>query len=390
MSKIAIITKCWDEWGGSEELWARSIPALRAAGVDIIVYKEKIDTDHPRWQQLLAQRVTLKELRQATPAPEDQSLRQRFNNRLRRKKPPVPADGEQTLIDRFGDFLQTDKPNLVIVAQGINFDGLAYAYRCLTAGIPYVVIAQKAVEFYWPRQEDRPGMTTALRQAKRCFFVSRHNQIVTEEQFGIRLNNAEVILNPVEAGTEGVPYPSTEVGFRLACIGRLFILDKGQDILLKVLSRSKWRQRPLSVTFVGTGIDEQGIKGLAALLELKSVRFLGHVENVHALWKDYHGLVLPSRSEGLSLVLLEAMAAARVAITTRAGGCEEMVEEGHTGFIGDAAEEAFDQAMEKAWEAREHWKEMGLQGRERLLQLLPSTPPEITIAQTLISLLHDR
>ena len=91
---------------------------------------------------------------------------------------------------------------------------------------------------------------------------------------------------------------------------------------------------------------------------------------------DYHALVLPSGSEGQPLAMLEAMAAGRPVIVSYAGGMAEVVEEGKNGFIGQANEESFDAAMERAWAARDNWESIGRDGAERVKQCIPYTPEE--------------
>lgn len=389
---IAIITCCGDDWGGSEELWARSIPTLQDKGYAVIVYKGRIKYDHPRFSEMKEWGVQLKELEAPplTPPPPPEA----FSAKLLRKAglmhiPPPVAPKVFTFYDRLRLYLEEDQPDLLVVAQGINFDGLGYAQIALDLHIPYTLICQKAVEFYWPAAADRPWMEKTLREARQIIFVSRQNQLLTEEQFGIRLPNARIIYNPVKVSGQPLPYPSTEKGFRLACIGRLFILDKGQDILLSILDQPIWRERPLHVSFIGKGIDEEGLRSMAALLDLTNVTFTGQVEDIEALWADYHALVLPSRSEGLALVILEAMAAGRTIIATRAGGTEEVVQEGITGFIGDANRTSFEQALEKAWNHRSEWEYMGKAASAYVRSNIPPDP-EIDFAHCLITLLHDR
>ncbi|GGB04149.1 glycosyltransferase family 4 protein [Puia dinghuensis] len=381
MPTIAIITTCKEDWGGSEELWARSIPTLQAGGIGVIVYKDRINREHPRWTGLVKAGVRLKELR----TPTWQFAVRKVLLRLRGK---YWYKGNE-LRSAFTRQLRADRPSLVVIAQGINFDGLDYAQDCLAAGVPYVIICQKAVDFYWPQLDHRPGMIKAFLHAQRCFFVSRHNQQLTEEQFGIRLSNTQLIYNPVDRSDGPIPYPGGNSVYRLACIGRLFVLDKGQDILIRLLSRPKWRERPIELVFVGSGDDREGLEAMARLHGLENIHFAGQRNDMRQLWQEFHALVLPSRSEGLPLVVLEAMAAGRVVITTTAGGSQEMIEDGITGFIGESGAESFDQALERAWQRRGEWQAMGAAACNHLHNRLPDRPAEIDFAQTLIALVHD-
>ncbi len=63
------------------------------------------------------------------------------------------------------------------------------------------------------------------------------------------------------------------------------------------------------------------------------MRFLGAVEDVPALLSLSDIFVLPSRSEGLSNALLEAMSAGLPCIATDVGGNPEVIVNGKTGFI---------------------------------------------------------
>jgi glycosyltransferase involved in cell wall biosynthesis len=266
---------------------------------------------------------------------------------------------------------------------------LNFAQDCIAVGAPYVIIAQKAVDFFWPQPNQRPGMVRALTLARKCFFVSRHNRELTEEQFGVRLNNTQLIFNPVDRGGGPVAYPAGTSVYRLACIGRLFVLDKGQDILIRLLARPKWRERPVELTFIGSGVDREGLEGMARMYGLTNIHFAGQRSDMRECWREFHALALPSRSEGLPLVVLEAMAAGRVVITTTAGGSREVLTDGVTGFIGDTGTESFDEALERAWQRRAEWEAIGLAACNDLPNRLPDSPAEAGFAKTLISIVHE-
>ncbi|MDR6782473.1 glycosyltransferase involved in cell wall biosynthesis [Pedobacter africanus] len=366
---IALITFCMDEWGGSEELWARCIPMLKS-GTSLTVYKDKINFSHPEFVKLSNQDVKLVEL--DPPMSSTQRLIRKVKYLMR--KADLKKCRDNYSLYKFHLEMKVSNPDLVIIAQGINFDGLLYAYQCLLLKIPYVIIAQKAVEFYWPYPTDRTYMKETLLKARKCYFVSHHNKQLTEEQFGMRLNNSEVVFNPVKTRGNVLPFPPTENGYKLACVARLFVIDKGQDILLRIMNSEKWRNRPVSISLIGTGTDEEGIKDMAALFDLPNVEFSGFHQDIEGLWGNYHALVLPSRSEGLPLSMIEAMALGRTVIVSKAGGNTAIISDGINGFIADATETDFEKAMERAWEMRDKWPEIGLQASLYIKDHLPLSP----------------
>src|SRR5690606_8461020 len=120
--------------------------------------------------------------------------------RLALRLPPYtgrPAFSLSNEALTFQKYLKKYQPKMVLVSQGVNFDGLGYAYGCMELNIPYTIVSHNAVDFYWPPAPHRNEMRNVMLGARRCFFVSQHNKRLTEEQFGVRLANSEVIFNPV-------------------------------------------------------------------------------------------------------------------------------------------------------------------------------------------------
>lgn len=374
------VISCIEEyWGGSEELWARALPYILQKEAATLI-KKRINKEVPGIQKLNRLGLRFLELK-----GKKKYLKEKIRNRLRFF---LSSKRENQLflsnyLYRFDELLSSNQPKLVIIAQGMNFDGLSYASLCFKKKVPYVLICQKAVDFYWPEDHQRAHMKEALLGARKHFFVARHNMRVTEEQFGMALPNKQLVYNPIKVKKNVLPLPSMDDTCRFLCVARLFVLDKGQDMLLKVLSLEKWRSRKVCVDFLGEGVDERQLKGLVAFYQLPNVRFLGHQADVESLWKDYHALILPSRSEGMPLSIQEAMALGRVVICTDAGGNAELVQDGVSGFVGQASISGLDDAMERAWQYRMAWPEMGLAASKRINEYVPENPEKYFSEQIL-------
>ena len=88
------------------------------------------------------------------------------------------------------------------------------------------------------------------------------------------------------------------------------------------------------VLLVGDGPLRERLTGLAAELAIaSSVRFTGSLADVRTALAAMDVFVLPSRAEGMSNALLEAMAAARPIVATAVGGTGEVLEHERTGVL---------------------------------------------------------
>lgn len=365
--RFAFASSCTDLWGGSEELWAGAAHSLALAGHSVRAFKTGVNPREKQVIKLESANCPVKDLR--VLPPKALRLIYRF---LPHDRQPLHKNYSQKLLRKS---LKNFQPHLTVISQGISFDGVHLAEACREQKLPYVIIAQKAIDFIFPTEDERLIARPVYETAVRSFFVSRHNLNLTQEQIGVEFQNAEIVFNPFAANFENSLSWSESDKIRLACVGRLFVIDKGQDILLRVLAMEKWKKRDVEVVFFGEGVNKQALVEMAQMLKVDNIKFAGYVRDAEQLWKEIHALVLPSRSEGLPLALVEAMLHGRPSIVTNVGGMAEIVEDGVTGYIAAAATaEAFDEALERAWAQRQNWRQMGIRAADSIRKIVPADP----------------
>ncbi|MGX9846164.1 glycosyltransferase [Limimaricola litoreus] len=151
-------------------------------------------------------------------------------------------------------------------------------------------------------------------------------------------------LHVVHCGVDPALYADTPAPpeDRLLFVGRLSAV-KGLPVLLRALARARESRPALTLDLVGDGEDRAGLERLATDLGLgDAVRFHGYLgqAEVARMLRETGALVLPSFAEGVPVVLMEAMAAARPVIATRVGGVAELVEHGVSGLLVPPGAEA--------------------------------------------------
>jgi glycosyltransferase involved in cell wall biosynthesis len=349
-------------WGGSEELWSATAVRLAQDGL-------RVAASVHGWPQLDGR---LQELSKHGIVVKPRVTKYRLFAAAQRYlsgKPQIFLDVEKS----FGDF----SPSLVVISEGGPLPPIELLELCIQRAWPFVVLMHANFEGFWPTDELGARYRNAFQMARRCFFVSKANRILEEKFVGSDLNSGEVVWNPITVDVdEVVPWPrSSDEVLRMACVGRLYPAQKGQDILLEVLARPRWSERRWSLTFYGHGPQRESLERLARKLNLSDrVVFAGH-SPILQVWRENQILVMPSRYEGLPLTIIEAMLCGRPALATDVGGNPEVIEDGVTGFLAEApVVSSVDRALERVWKRREELEEMGALAAATIRKLVPKDP----------------
>lgn len=147
---------------------------------------------------------------------------------------------------------------------------------------------------------------------------------------GVAAERVRLIPNGIDhafwAGIEPCPGDPPLLVF----VGRLLPV-KGVDVLLEALARVRLELPGTRLAIVGEGDSGDTLRRQVGSLGLgDSVDFTGHLDRMalRELLGRAAAFVLPSRSEGLPLALLEAMAAGLPAVASAVGGVPEVLSTG--------------------------------------------------------------
>lgn len=164
------------------------------------------------------------------------------------------------------------------------------------------------------------------------------------------------------------PAPMTEGPRRLVSIGRL-VEQKGQLALIRAMAQV---QSDVQITLIGDGEMRSLIEAEIAQHGLQDrITLTGWLteQQVNDALATSHGLVMPSFAEGLPMVVMEAMAAARPVIATYIAGTPELVQDGKHGWLVPAGDiDALAHAIDRfAATPLNKLNQMGTTARKRVL-----------------------
>ncbi len=349
--RIAVVsTMTGAPWGGSEELWADMAHSALSAGDHVAISRAALPVQVER---LLARGA--KTLPYENPLPSwDVGRIDRLRSRLQLMiRPPFRATRDY-------------RPDVICVNQGGTYDTVGHPQLLsfLTRErIPYVLVCHYNDDWTFPDEAARLKLRDILHRAFRVVFVSESNKATTERQIAHAIPNGIIMKNPVNlADTTALEWPEAKP-VQMACVSRLVVRFKGQDLLLEALGGGNWDREEWRLNMYGDGPDRPYLEDLARHYGIADrVVFHGHIKDIRAVWQNNHLLVMPSRGEGTPLSLVEAMLCGRPAVVTDVGGNGTLVGDGVSGFIAPASKAAsIGMALARAWAVRGEWRTMGMQ-----------------------------
>lgn len=144
--------------------------------------------------------------------------------------------------------------------------------------------------------------------------------------------------------------------------------DKGIFELMTALTRLNSKRDYVHLLIIGSGPERRAIQDIVDLYNIGGkVHIMG--ERLHSEIPKYLSaadiFALPSYTEGLPNVVLEAMSCSLPVIATRVGGIPEVVEEGKSGILIERKNvDALSKAIERLIEDESLAKKMGIHGRK--------------------------
>jgi glycosyltransferase involved in cell wall biosynthesis len=177
---------------------------------------------------------------------------------------------------------------------------------------------------------------------------------------------------PFDRLTVDAQQVKAELGFEATdiVVGQVakFDIQKAQDELVACMPLVLARCPEAKFLFVGEGATRPQIEAQVARLGLdRQVVFAGYRDDVARLLSSIDVLAHPSRWEGLSLVLLEAMACRKPVVASRVTGNIDVVVDGATGFlVPSGAPAALAEKIILLLQDGQLRAELGQRGRDRV------------------------
>lgn len=230
-------------------------------------------------------------------------------------------------------------------------------------------VARPWVAFFHGRTYESRAVRVFDQLAIRCARWADRIVVVAESQralFGGR-TPVQHIPNAVQSRrTTVTTTPPAAANPLVLYVGR-FSPEKGVDLLLQAMPTLVARHPQVRLRLVGDGPTRPLVEQLIATQRLhEHVELVGHVDDPSPYYAAARVLCLPSRSEGMPNVVLEAVAAGLPVVATAVGDVRSLVDDDLGRVVAPEDPQALADALDA--ELRSERGEPFMAARERLLQ----------------------
>ncbi len=214
----------------------------------------------------------------------------------------------------------------------------------------------------------------ALRSPKKVFYQNAHDRDLFVDAKLVKKNKTDLLPG---SGIDTDKFKPMQVAKKSSKMSFLFVArllkDKG---ILEYIEASKILTKTDDIKCYILGAYYEGNPSAISKEEMKiwedegTVTYLGVSDDVAVHMASVDCVVLPSYSEGLSRVLLEAASLAKALITSNVPGCKEVLDDGINGYLCEAKNStSLLEAMKKMMLlSDDERKEMGKKGRKKVIE----------------------
>lgn len=357
--RLVFFTSCGFPWGGSEELWSSTARLALLNGHDVLISVFDWPHQHPRIHELTSLGAQLHKRRRFYP-----HILHRIQKKLLNLYLP---EGRKFT---YHEYINKYHPTHIFFSLA-GGDEIA-----LDSGDLMVFIRQTKVPFSVMYHSVTPGyeypaplatyMREVVRRSRWNLFSSKMQMQLYAEQISCTFTNARIVYHPLRQ-LKSYPFPDIDPGpVRMCLVGSLIKRWKGQDIVFEVLSHPRWLERSWLLDVYGIGPDAKELQALCNTIGLRErVLFKGFEEDIDSILASHHIVLIPSRQDTGPIILFEAMLAARPVVGSPMGAMPEHINDGVNGFLADRlSTEGFSDAMERCWQSKSKWAEIGQTARE--------------------------
>jgi glycosyltransferase involved in cell wall biosynthesis len=267
------------------------------------------------------------------------------------------------------DWCQGDGVQHIHAHFGTNSAAVAL-FASRLSGIPFSFTAHGPEEF-----DNGPMLSLAekLRFASFAVCVSAFGRVqlmrLSSPDLWPKIKIVHCGLDEAFLGGDAMDCPDAN---RFVCVGRL-CAEKAQNVLIAAAKNLAKSGEPFEIVLAGDGPTRASLEDAIADAGLKdSIRMIGRVSGaeVRSELLAARAFILPSFSENMPVVIMEAMALKRPVISTFVAGIPELVEPGKSGWLVPAGDEAaLANAMREALAAPPaRLNAMGAAGRAHVLE----------------------
>ena len=243
----------------------------------------------------------------------------------------------------FVSFVESFKPDIVVFHSIYELKQIPYSMYCTRHGIPYVVVfhggaSRDNAKKHWFRKKIANILfyNRYIKNAKRVIYLNKNERM---KSVFVKINDRYSII-PNGINLPKTVYKYEEVVTTISFISRLDYYGKGLDILLPVIKRlanEGWNDK-LHFNFYGQP-DLRMINRIAEIGEIASYKGFVKGKEKNNAFSDSDIIILPSRSEGMPMTILEALSYGKPCIITEMTNMADVVTENNCGWVTELTED---------------------------------------------------